>query len=99
MYAKTLQLCPTLCDCMNCILSGSSVRGILQARIKISRRNTSNFRYADDTILMAESAEKIKSLLMRVNDESENAGLKLNIIKLRSWHPVPSLLGKQKRKK
>ena len=49
---------------------------------------------ADDTILMAESAEKIKSLLMRVNDESENAGLKLNIIKLRSWHPVPSLHGK-----
>ena len=49
---------------------------------------------ADDTILMAESEEDLKSLLMRVNEESENTGLKLNIIKLRSWHPVPLLHGK-----
>jgi len=49
---------------------------------------------ADDTILMAESEEDLKSLLMGVNEESENAGLKLNIIKLRSWHPVPLLHGK-----
>ena len=50
-----------------------------QARIKISGRNINNFRYADDTTLMAESEEKLKSLLMRVKKESENAGLKLTI--------------------
>ena len=50
-----------------------------QARIKISRRNTNNLRYADDTTVMAESKEKLKGLLMKV--ESENAGLKLNIQK------------------
>ena len=52
-----------------------------QAGIKIARRNTNNVRYADDTTLMAESKEKLKSLLMRVKDESEKAGLKLNIQK------------------
>ena len=51
-------------------------------------------RYADDTTLMAESTEELKSLLMRVKEESEKAELKLNIQKLRSWHPVPSLYGK-----
>ena len=50
-----------------------------KARIKISRRNTNNLRYADDTTLMAESKEELKSLLMRVKEESEKAGLKLNI--------------------
>ena len=63
-----------------------------QAGIKISRRNISNLRYADDATLRAESEEKLKSLLMKVKEESEKAGLKLNI---RSWHPVPSLHGKQ----
>ena len=48
-----------------------------QARIKIARRNINNFRYADDTTLMAESEEKIKSLLMKVKEESEKVGLKL----------------------
>ena len=52
-----------------------------QGGIKISRRNTNNLRYADDTILMAESQEEIKSLLMKVKEESEKAGLKLNIQK------------------
>ena len=52
-----------------------------QAGIKIARRNTNNLRYADDTILMAESQEEIKSLLMTVKEESEKAGLKLNIQK------------------
>ena len=67
----------------------------LQAGIKISRRNISNLRYADDTILMAESEEELKILLMRVKEESEKVGLKLNIQKkLRSWHLVPSLHGK-----
>ena len=52
-----------------------------QAGIKISRRNVSNLRYADDTTLMAESEEGLKSLLMKVKEESEKAGLKLNIQK------------------
>ena len=65
-----------------------------QAGIKIAGRNINNLRYADDTTLMAESEEELKSLLVKVKEESENAGLKLNIKKLRSWHPVPSLHGK-----
>ena len=52
-----------------------------QARIKIARRNISNLRYADDTIFMAESDEELKSLLMKVKEESEKVGLKLNIQK------------------
>ena len=64
-----------------------------QAGIKIVGRNINNLRYADNTTLMAES-EELKSLLMKVKEESEKAGLKLNIQKLRSWHPVPSLHGK-----
>ena len=65
-----------------------------QAGIKIARRNINNLRYADDTTLMAESEEELKSLLMKVKEESEKAGLKLNIQKTRTWHPVPSLHGK-----
>ena len=64
-----------------------------QAGIKIARRNINSLRYASDTTLMAES-EELKSLLMKLKEESENAGLKLNIQKQRSWHPVPSLHGK-----
>ena len=52
-----------------------------QDKIKIVRRNINNFRYADDTTLMAESEEELKSLLMKVEEESEKAGLKLNIQK------------------
>ena len=70
-----------------------------QAGIKITGRNRSILRYADDTTLMAESTEELKSLLMRVKEESEKAELKLNIQKLRSWHPVPSLYGKWMGKK
>ena len=65
-----------------------------QAGIKIVGRNIKNLRYADDTTLTAESKEELKSLLMKVKEESEKAGLKLNMQKLRSWHPVPSLHGK-----
>ena len=54
----------------------------------------SNLRYADDTTLMAEREEELKSLLMKVKEESEKAGLKLNVKKLRSWLLVPSLHGK-----
>ena len=60
----------------------------------VARRNINNLRYADDATIMAESEEELKSLLVKVKEESENAGLKLNIKKLRSWHPVPSLHGK-----
>ena len=70
-----------------------------QAEIKIAGRNMNILRYADDTTLMAESTEELKSLLMRVKEESEKAELKLNIQKLRSWHPVPSLYGKWMGKK
>ena len=69
-----------------------------QAGIKIVKRNINNLIYADTT-LMAESKEKLKSLLMRVKEESEKVGLKLNIQKLRSWHLVPLLHGKEKGKK
>ena len=55
-----------------------------QAGIKIARRNISNLRYADDTTLMAESEEELKSLLMKVKEESEKVGLKLSVQKLRS---------------
>ena len=65
-----------------------------QAGIKIAGSNINKFRYADDSTLMAESEEELKSLLMKVKEESEKAGLKLNIQKLRSWHLVPSLHGK-----
>ena len=63
-----------------------------QAGIKIAGRNINNLRYADDTTLMAESEEALKSLLMKVKEESEKIGLKSR--KLRSWHLVPSLHGK-----
>ena len=63
------------------------------AGIKVSGRNINHFRHADDTALMAESEEELKSLLMKVREESEKVGLKLNIQK-RSWHPVPSLHGR-----
>ena len=75
------------------LTSMQSISCEAQAEIKIARRNINHLRYADDTTLMAES-EELKSLLMKVKDESEKVGLKLNIRKLRSWHPVPSLHGK-----
>ena len=65
-----------------------------QAGIKIARRNINNPSYADDTTLMAESEEELKSFLMKVKEESETVGLKLNIKNLSPWHPVPSLHGK-----
>ena len=68
--------------------------GEAQAGIKIARRNINNLRYADDTTLMADSKEELKSLLMKVKEESKKLGLKLNILKARSWHPVLSLHGK-----
>ena len=64
-----------------------------QAGIKIAGRNINNLRYADDTTSTAEN-EELKSLLMKVKEESEKVGLKPNIQKLRLWPPVPSLHGK-----
>ena len=67
-----------------------------QAGIKLSGRNINKLRLADDTTLMAESEEELKSLLMKVKEESEKVGLNLKFRKQRSWHPVPSLHSKQK---
>ena len=66
-----------------------------QAGIKIARRNINNLRYVDYTTLMAESEEELKSLLMKVKEESEKAGLKLNIQRTKIMASVPSLHGKQ----
>ena len=65
-----------------------------QAGIKIAERNNNNLRYAHNTTIMAESEEELKSLLKKVKEESEKAGLKLTYRKLRSWQPVLSLHGK-----
>ena len=65
-----------------------------QAGIKIAKRNINNLTYVDDTTLMAESEEELKSLLMKVKEESEKVGLNSTFKKLRSWHLVPSLHGK-----
>ena len=62
-----------------------------QAWIKIAGRNINNLRYADDTTLMAESEEELKSLFMKVKEESEKVGLKLKFEKQTSWYLVPSL--------
>ena len=70
-----------------------------QNGIKIVGRNINNLRYADDTTLMAENEEELKSLLMRVKKKSEKAGLKFTFKKIRSWHLVPSLHGKKMVKK
>ena len=65
-----------------------------QSGIRIARRNINNLWYADDNTLMAESDGELKSLLMKVKEESEKAGLKPIFTKQTSWHPVPSLHGK-----
>ena len=69
-----------------------------QAGIQIARRNSNNLRYADDTTLMAESEEELKSFLMKVKNESEKVGLNSAFRKLRSQHLVPSLHGKEMEK-
>ena len=69
-----------------------------QAGIRIAGRNINNLKYADDTTLTAESEEELQSLLMKVKEESETVGLKLNTQKTKIRHPVPSLHGKSMRK-
>ena len=63
--------------------------GLEEAGITIARRNLNNLRYADDTSLMAESEEELKSLLIKVKEESEKVGLNSTFRKLRPWHLVP----------
>ena len=70
-----------------------------QAGIKIGGRNINNLKYADDTTLLAESKKELKNLLMKMKEESERVSSKLNIKKLRSWHPAPLCHGKQKGKR
>ena len=65
-----------------------------QAGIKVAGRNINNLRYADDTTLMAESEEELKSLLIKVKEDSEKVDLNSTFRKLRSWHLVTSLHGK-----
>ena len=65
-----------------------------QAGIKIVGRNINNLKYTDDTTLMAESKGELNSLLMKVKEESEKPGLKLNFQNRRSWHLIPSLHGR-----
>ena len=65
-----------------------------QAGIPIARRNINNLRYTDDASFMAESEEGLKSLLMKVKEESEKVDINSTFRKRRSWHPVPSLHGK-----
>ena len=65
-----------------------------QTGIKIARRNINNLIYADDTTLMAKSEEELKSLLMKVKEESEKLAKSSTFRKQRSWHPIPSLHGK-----
>ena len=65
-----------------------------QARINVAGRNINKLRYANDTTLMAQSEEELKSLLMKVEEESEKVGLSSTFRKRRSWHLVPSLHGK-----
>ena len=65
-----------------------------QAGIKIAERNINNLRYADDTTVMAESEEELRSLLMKLKEETEKVGFSSTFRKRRSWHLVPSLHGK-----
>ena len=85
---------PGSAHCRQTLLLSDTGLEEAQAGIKIAGRNLNNLRYADDTTLMAESEEELKSLLMKVKEESEKVGLKLNIQKTKIWHLVPSLHGK-----
>ena len=92
-YIKTVYSYPAYLTYMQSTSCKTARLDEAQAGIKIAGRNSNNLRYADDTTLMAESEEELKSLLMKVK-ENEKAGLKLNIQKQRSWYLVPSFHGK-----
>ena len=93
-YVKAVYLSPCLFNLYAEYIMKNTGLDEAQAGIKIAGRNINNLRYADNTTLMAESEEELKSLLMRVKDESEKADLKLNTKKLILCHLVPSLHGK-----
>ena len=93
-YIKTVHCHPALFNLYAEYIMRNAGLDETQAGIKTARRNINHLRYSDDTTLLAESEEEIKSLLMKVKEESEKAGLKFNIQKQRSWHPVSSLHGK-----
>ena len=80
-YVKAIYCCPCLFNLYAEYIMQNARLDETQAGIKISGRNINNLRYTDDTTLMAESEEELKSLLMKVKEESENAGLKLSIQK------------------
>ena len=87
-------LSPCLCNLYAEYIMQNARLDEAQPEIKIAGRNINNLRYADDTTLMVEIEEELKNLLVKVKEGSENVGLKFNIQKLRSKHPVPSLCGK-----
>ena len=87
-------LSPCLFNLYTEYIIGSARLDDSQAGIKIARRNINNLRYEDDTTLIAESEEELKSLLMKVKEESENWAQNSTFRKRRSWHLVPSLHGK-----
>ena len=91
MYVKAV-LSPCLSNLYAEYITRNAGLDEAQAGIKIARRNINNLRYADDTTLMAESEEQLKSLLMKVKEESEKVGLKLNIqkIKIMASGPITS---------
>ena len=88
-YIKSYILSPCLFNLYEKYIMQNARLEDSQAGIKIARRNTNNLRYADDTILMAQSEEELKSFLMRVKVKSEKAGLKLSIRKTKSMAPRP----------
>ena len=91
--SEVSQWCPTLSDLMDRSLPGSSIHGIFQTRV-LEWGAIAFSGYTDDTTLMAESEEELKSLLMKVKEKSEKAGLNSTFKKLRSQHLVPSHHGK-----
>ena len=94
-YVKAVNCHSAYLTYMQEYITGNARLDEAQAGIKVAGRNINNLRYVDDTTLMAESEEELKSLLLKVKEESEKAGLKLlTFRKLRSWHLVSSLHGK-----
>ena len=85
---------PYLCNLYAEYIKQNAGLDVAQAGTKIAGRNSNNFSHADDTTSMVESEEEPKSLLMKVKEDSEKTGLKLNSQKQRSWHVIPSLHGK-----
>ena len=93
-YVKAVYCHPYLFNLYAGYIMGNTRLDESQAGIKIAPRNINNLRNADHTTLMADSEEELKSILMKMKEESEKAGLKFNTQKWRSWHPVSSLHGK-----